>query len=81
MNKLKPCPFCGGEAETMICDSEGNIRSEDYAEDPWSGLGYMLSHDVDNNPNCPIANFYGESLGSFIYNTEKEAVEDWNRRV
>ena len=60
MSKLKPCPFCGGEAE-------------------------LVQHQVVGYPD----DFYVEcvtnecimSLGGLCYETEKEAIEAWNRRV
>ena len=39
-SRLKPCPFCGGEAEIQIADDEGNIHDEDYINDPYSGHHY-----------------------------------------
>lgn len=44
--KLKPCPFCGGKVKFLILDDEFNIKDEDYAKDPWSGLQYGLCHDT-----------------------------------
>ena len=41
-NKLKPCPFCGGEA--MIDDLSASYRPD---AEPWWGVG------CDNN-DCPI---------------------------
>ena len=80
--ELKPCPFCGGEAKITVCDDEGNTHyEEDYEKRPWSGLGYMLSHDDIDNPNCPIAHEEYDSLGTYIYDSREEATEAWNRRA
>lgn len=77
MCKLEKCPFCGGEARIQLTDEEGNFRDSDYLQDPWSGVGYVLVHDV---PECPISKPEGEIVGSFIYDSEKDAAEAWNKR-
>ena len=64
MDKLKPCPFCGGSAKIVLCDDEGNLH--------------------DENPQCPIARYEvdgGIVGGVYIYDTEEQAAEAWNRRV
>ena len=84
MDELKPCPFCGGEVEIVLCDDEGNLHDESYRERHYSGLGFMLRHTHEDNPGCPIASYAcdGGILGGvYIYNTEEQAVETWNRRV
>lgn len=84
MTELKKCPFCGGGIRIFVCDDEGNLHTNDYEKDPWSGLGYQLYHDVDDDPTgeCPIAKHRGEGeLGIFIYDTREEAIEAWNRRA
>lgn len=82
--KLKPCPFCGGNVRILVCDDEGNIHPDEYEDDPWSGLGYQLAHGEDDMiGKCPIAKFnedYGV-MGMNIYDTEEEAVGAWNKRV
>jgi hypothetical protein len=83
-NELKPCPFCGANIKVVCCDDEGNTHSDDYENDPWSGLGYQLYHDIDDDPNneCPIARHSGEGImGIFIYDSREEAIEAWNRRA
>lgn len=82
--ELKPCPFCGSNIRIVVCDDEGNIRDDDCENDPWSGLGFKLYHDITDSPDydCPIARHEGEGeLGIWIYDTREEAIEAWNRRV
>lgn len=84
MDELKPCPFCGGKVSIVLCDDEGNLHDEAYREHPYSGLGFMLHHAHEENPGCPIASYEcdGGILGGvYIYGTEEQAVEAWNRRV
>ena len=84
MNELKPCPFCGGKVSIILCDDEGNLHDESYREHPYSGLGFMLHHAHEDNPECPIASYEcdGGILGGvYIYDTEEQAAEAWNRRV
>lgn len=76
MSKLLPCPFCGGEAEIVQCDDEGNVRGEEYESNPWSGLGYRVVHESDD---CPI--FTGEDGYNLIYDSREEAESHWNRRA
>lgn len=79
--KLKKCPFCGGIPRIIVCDDEGNHHSDEYEDDPWSGLGFMLYHDEKENPNCPIAHEEEAQCGRFIYDSRKEAALAWNRRT
>lgn len=81
--KLKPCPFCGGKAEIVCCDDEGNLHNDDYEQDPWSGIGYKIKHSSEENEDCPIAAYQddGATIGVLIYDTREEATEYWNRRA
>ena len=87
MQKLKPCPFCGGEVRLSLCDSEGNPRDDDYLQDPYSGVGYHIVHNnrdipEEKNGDCPIATADEDGyLGQYIYYTKHAAIELWNRRV
>lgn len=84
MDKLKPCPFCGGSAKIVLCDDEGNLHEEDYALRPYSGVGFMIRHTHEENPQCPIARYEvdgGIVGGVYIYDTEEQATESWNKRV
>lgn len=73
------CPFCGGKIEIGICDSEGNLHGPDYEKAPWSGLEYVLLHDLSMVAGCPIASHDGEILGAYIYSS-REAAEDARSR-
>lgn len=75
------CPFCGGQIDIVITDEEGNIHDEEYAQNPYSGLGYEIEHNITDNPCCPIARHKGESLGAYIYDTKEELIEAWNKRA
>lgn len=80
MEATKPCPFCGGRLDILIGDDEGNIKDEDYELDPWGGLSYILSHDTEANPDCPIANHRGDNFGFRLYDTKEDAILHWNKR-
>ena len=83
-SELKPCPFCGNKIRIIVCDVEGNEHDTDYENDAWSGLGYMLYHDIADDPKeeCPIARHkYEGVMGIHIYDTRVEAIEAWNRRA
>ena len=76
--KLKPCPFCGGEARLVVCDSEGNAHDESYEADPYSGLSYAIVHGSDDCcGECPVST---SDLLPWLYETREEATAAWNRR-
>lgn len=80
--KLRPCPFCGGEAKIQLTDSEGNGKSESYLENPYSGVGYVIVHDISNSADCcPIATDYDVVQGGNIYTSKEEAINAWNGRT
>ena len=77
--KLKPCPFCGGEARLVVCDSEGNVHDESYEADPYSGLSYAIVHGSDDCcGECPVST---SDLLPWLYETREEATAAWNRRA
>ena len=81
-DKLNPCPFCGGEARIQVTDDEGNLKSESYLEDPYSGVGYVIIHDLSNSTDCcPIATNLDEVQGRYIYSSKQEAINAWNIRI
>lgn len=80
MSEIKPCPFCGKEVGYYICDSEGNLKDEDYLEDPWSGIGYQIRHEMTDGVECPIATHEFEGVGALIYESLDELAKFWNSR-
>lgn len=81
IERLKPCPFCGGEARLQLTDEEGNFKDESYLEDPYSGVGYVIVHDISDSSECPIATYCDEALGTYIYTTKEAAIFAWNLRT
>ncbi len=81
MDKKLTCPFCGREVRIVVCDDEGNIHPDEYEDDPWSGLGYMLVHEEADGVQCPIATEPDEPLGRLIYDSREEAADTWNKRT
>ena len=84
MDELKPCPFCGGSVKIVLCDDEGNLHDEDYALRPYSGVDFKIRHTHEENPECPVAQYEedgGIVGGVYIYDTEEQATESWNKRV
>lgn len=80
--KLRPCPFCGGGARLQLTDDEGNFKDESYLENPYSGVGYVIVHDISNSADCcPIATDSDSSQGSYIYASKEEAINAWNGRT
>lgn len=69
MSELKPCPFCGGEAE---------VKSHYYESDDltlWQVRCKARWYDVVEKRECYAAD-------SFVsFRTETEAIEAWNRRA
>ena len=73
------------ETALYVCDEEGNIKNDDYVNDPWSGLYYSICHEMDyskgNDNVCHVATFKREILGTQLYERIDELVERWNRRI
>ena len=66
--KLKPCPFCGGEAELIDGRKSCVVTSNAYAR-PWT-VGCTNTH------KCSIL-----MPSTRSYSTAAEAVEAWNTRA
>ena len=78
--KLRPCPFCGGEAKLQLTDDEGNFKDESYLENPYSGVGYVIMHDTSNSTDgCPIATDSDSSQGIYIKGSSDKCLERKNR--
>ena len=78
-----PCPFCKEKPKIVFSDDEGNWKdqdSEEYLQDPWSGLCFSICHE---NKYCPIepAEIDMGRVYAGCYDTPEEAVEDWNKHL
>lgn len=71
------CPFCGKEVKILKLSTD--VQPEGFSL--VSGTdGYVLTHEAEDNINCPIATLSGEMLGSLVYESEQEAIDIWNNR-
>lgn len=70
MSELKPCPFCGGEAQ--INDAKNSRQAE----------GYSLKEVTCLNCGAKV---WGKGIDYFRFEKThedvKSAIEAWNRRV
>lgn len=82
METLKPCPFCGGTANIVISDDEGNLREPEYEKDQRSGLSFKIQHTHEENEGCPIATYECDdaTMGVYLYDSREEAAAAWDKR-
>lgn len=77
MEKLKPCPFCGGEAEIMCLSTvnEHGILSKVFV--------ITCKECGLRNPKAfrIFAQIHNDGICVFDESEKKEAIEAWNRRV
>jgi hypothetical protein len=71
MNNLKPCPFCGGEAK--LCDNS----ISDCVYDPITLAEIDCTYEEPDTFWVNCRECYAMTLG---FDTEKEAIEAWNKR-
>ena len=73
LQKLRKCPFCGGEATGYEWSDDDEIdEGEPHLQDAYCAVA------VDHKDDCllKVGEFY-----VWIASTEKEAAEIWNKRV
>lgn len=69
-NELKPCPFCGGEAEVKVCDGAGCH----YAKIGTDVLfGRKMTHCLVRCEGCGVK--------TKAYLTRRGVFNAWNRRA
>ncbi len=70
MTELKPCPFCGGEAQIMRMDL-------DSIEEGWKVWGIWCVPDLhaEEHGGCQHGHFIDN------YATKEQAIEAWNARA
>lgn len=68
-NELKPCPFCGGEAELFESEESDDVYDPDT-------LGFLDTYYV--TVHCVICRSCGIEG---IYNSQDKAIEAWNTRA
>lgn len=90
MEKLKPCPFCGGEAKMHFAEFPAEFLGDDdklpkdarvireYRK-PGAKRWTVEFRRRAYVPQCADSSCIGRSQK--LYKSETEAVEAWNRRV
>lgn len=70
--ELKPCPFCGGEAEVHMCDGAGMYHTK-LGENVKVLWGRPLTHKMIICKKCGIR--------TKAYLTDNGVFKAWNRRA
>lgn len=70
MEELKPCPFCGGEAEYYTYEQEHNLYDSNT-------LGFLETHKTTEH--CVGCEERLAMVGPFV--TKKQAIKSWNTRA
>lgn len=80
--KMKPCPFCGGEASVVILDEYGRLMGDSYCfdADPLLGISFVYYHPIHKSPDCIIARDYGDPDGLQLFETKEACINAWNTR-
>ena len=79
MNEIKPCPFCGGEADLIT------VPFNRYPDKKtWSvvcrSCGARGSHSVEHTTKWDGDKFVSKSEVEMIIDAWSGAIEAWNRR-
>jgi len=70
MSELKPCPFCGGQAELDFARNTSFTYTDVFGKTIETGLFYTAKCR-DDSCGCKIG----------VYKEPQMAIEAWNRRV
>lgn len=70
MNKLKPCPFCGGAAIVNVCDGSGTYHNDIGTE---VCFGRKMTHCLVMCKRCGVR--------TKAYLTRRGVFNSWNRRT
>ena len=69
-NELRPCPFCGGEAEVRVCDGSGRYVATVGTKQMW---GREMTHCIITCKKCRAR--------TQPYLTRRGVFNSWNRRA
>lgn len=70
MDKLKPCPFCGGEPKVKVCDGSGTFYADIGTETLY---GRKMTHCLIRCERCHVK--------TQPYLTRRGLFNAWNRRA